>query len=229
VQCVGVSGDSRTSREALIEDLQRRGCITSDAVAKAMRAVPRDAFVPTGSRDVAYVDAAVILKCDRNGSPISSISQPTMVAMMLELLRVRRGDRVLEVGTGSGYNAALLSQLVGDDGEVVTIEIENDLAVKARRTLARLAIDRVKVILGDGYQGHNQSAPYNRIIVTTGVPAVAREWGRQLASDGRLVVPVTGKDGVGEVLAFVRRVGGLECVAALPCGFLPIRRKATNA
>src|SRR4051794_11961762 len=107
------------ARAALNEALQKSGATRTDNVARALGAVPRQLFVPLESRDAAYRDDAVVLKRDREGTPISSVSQPTMVAVMLELLEVHSGDRVLEVGTGSGYNAALLSLLVGGDGVVV--------------------------------------------------------------------------------------------------------------
>ncbi len=224
-----MTGDPRAERSALNEYLRASGAVTSDNVAIAMATMPRELFVPEESRDAAYVDDAVVLKRDRNGAPVSSISQPTIVATMLELLEVRPCDHVLEVGAGSGYNAALLALLVGERSAVVTVEIEADLAAKARSVLRSLAIENVDVVIGDGYDGHPPGAPYARIMVTTGAPELAPQWGRQLAGNGRLVVPLIGEDGIGDIVAFVKRDGHLLRDGASPCGFLPMRREATSA
>ena len=142
----------------LIQHLRDSGVLQSDRVAAALLAVPRDAFVPMERRGDAYVDDAVPIKWDARGTQISSISQPIIVATMLELLDVRPGDRVLEIGAGSGYNAALLSVLVGSSGAVVSVEIEEDLGERARSLLAAVGVDAVQIVIADGYHGYEPRA-----------------------------------------------------------------------
>ena len=147
-----------------------------------MGQVPRHLFVPQINARAAYIDQPVMAKRAKDGSPISTASQPTIVATMLEQLQVAPGHRVLEVGTGTGYNAALLGALCGPSGVVVTIELEPDLAERAAQVLARLGLDQVQVVVGDGRDGYPPQEPYDRIIVhggrtrncTTVVEAVAR-------------------------------------------------------
>jgi protein-L-isoaspartate(D-aspartate) O-methyltransferase len=214
---------SASRHQAMVDRLVARGRVTSSTVEAALRAVDRAGFVPEGDGDAAYDDAPIRLQSDDvTGDAVSTISQPSMVAYMLEELRVEAGHRVLEIGTASGYHAALLARLTGPAGVVVTVEIDEALAAGAARRLADVA--NVEVVRADGYDGHAAGAPYDRIVVTVGSPDVSPAWRDQLASGGRLVVPVTGADGRGLCLTLDEVDGRLEQRRSLPCGFVTMRR-----
>jgi protein-L-isoaspartate(D-aspartate) O-methyltransferase len=162
------------------QQLERRG-IKDKRVLEAMAAVPRERFVPNVPSSLAYDDRAL---------PIDSgqtISQPYIVARMTELLRVEPGDRVLEIGTGSGYQAAILASL---GARVSTIERHPDLAEQAREHLRAQGIEGVDVRIGDGSRGDPDGAPWDGIIVTAAAPAIPAALREQLAVGGRLVIPV---------------------------------------
>lgn len=215
--------DEATARQGMVRRLRRAGVVADPQVEAAMLEVPRHRFAPHIGRRSAYLDEAVMVKHARDGVPISSLSQPTIVATMLERLRVVRGQRVLEVGTGTGYNAALLSVLVGPEGSVVSIELEPDLAASAARTLLATGYGQVDVLVGDGREGYAPGAPFDRVIVTTGARAVAQAWIGQLATDGRLVVPLVDHRGVGLIVVFEEVGGELLHTTDAPCGFIPLR------
>jgi len=163
------------------EQLVARG-ITDVRVLDAMKRVPRDAFVPSESQPAAYADRALPIGCGQ------TISQPFMVAAMTEALRLTGSERVLEVGTGSGYQAAILSMLAR---EVITIERQPELAAAARETLAALERTNVTVLAGDGTLGSPAHAPFDAILVAAGAPRVPDALKVQLSPDGgRLVIPV---------------------------------------
>ena len=210
-------------RAELVGRLQRKGVLRTERIARALNAVPRHRFVPARERDSAYRDIAVFSKWDDRGRAISSVSQPSMVATMLEQLEVEPGHRVLEIGTGSGYNAALLAALVGAHGEVVSIEIDDGLAEAARATLAATGMRSVTVLVGDGARGDPNGAPFDRIIVTAGAREVAPAWPEQLGRGGRLVVPLVDKRGAGVSVAFEQTSTGLTRRSESPCAFLPLR------
>ena len=206
-------------RSALVDHLIRRGAVRTAPVEEALRSVPRHAFLPGLDLRTAYADEAVALKWE-HGRALSTISQPTMVASMLEMLDVRRGARVLEIGTGSGYNAALLFEIVGDRGAVVTIELDADLAGLAESRLRSAGYGAVEVHTGDGRAGWPASAPYDRIIVTASTPGPEPSWIEQLADGGRMVVPLAHDlqaviyDKVGETI---------ERGGSCPALFIPLR------
>ncbi|ADB33385.1 Protein-L-isoaspartate(D-aspartate) O-methyltransferase [Kribbella flavida DSM 17836] len=187
-----MSNDQRyveSLRAALTGSLADQGALSSEAVVAAFRTVPRHLFVPDAPVEVAYADDVVLMKRDEAGVPISSVSQPSLVALMLEQTGVRRGHRVLEIGSG-GYNAALLSELVGPEGEVTTIDIDPDVTERARATLDAAGYERVRVARTDGQFGYPESAPFDRIIVTVTAGDIAPAWVDQLADGGRIVVPL---------------------------------------
>lgn len=173
--------NEQASRDRMVHhQLEARG-ITNWRVLDAMRRVPRHLFVPTERLLDAYSDHAL---------PIGegqTISQPYMVALMTELLNPAPSDRVLEVGTGSGYQAAILAELAG---EVITIEREEALSRRARGVLESLGYRNITFILGDGTEGYSPRAPYEGIIVTAGAPFIPQPLIEQLAPGGRLVIPV---------------------------------------
>jgi protein-L-isoaspartate(D-aspartate) O-methyltransferase len=183
-------------------------------VEQALRAVPRERFVPESERALAYIDSPL---------PIGegqTISQPYIVAIMSQLLDVAPGDRVYELGTGSGYQAAVLAAM---DVEVYTVEIVPELAERAARTLESLGYDRVRVRAGDGWLGWPEAAPFDAIIVTAAAPHIPRRLVEQLAPDGRLVIPMGAPDRVQWLAVFTRDEGG-ELVRRdlLPVRFVPV-------
>jgi protein-L-isoaspartate(D-aspartate) O-methyltransferase len=171
----------KNEREQMVEHQIARKGVKDERVLKAMRTVPRHLFVPKYARSHAYADSPV-----RIGSG-QTISQPYIVALMTELLDVEPKHRVLDVGTGSGYQAAILAELAE---EVYSIERHPELAESARQVLVELGYDNVQVVVGDGTRGYPPGAPYDRIIVGAAAPSVPHALLDQLAPGGRLVLPV---------------------------------------
>jgi protein-L-isoaspartate(D-aspartate) O-methyltransferase len=188
---IGESDDGlREDRTRLAETLRDSGRAGA-VVEAAFLAVPRHLFLPKVEAREAYRDAAITVKSDAEGRPVSSSTQPGMMAIMLEQLGLAAGQRVLEIGTGTGYNAAVLARLVGDSGSVVTIDVEADLVEQARANLAAAGVSGVTVVWGDGADGVPAYAPYDRIIVTAGAWDLASQWLAQLNADGRIVLPLS--------------------------------------
>ncbi|RMG61235.1 MAG: protein-L-isoaspartate(D-aspartate) O-methyltransferase [Deltaproteobacteria bacterium] len=195
------------------EQIERRG-VEDGRVLAAMRKVPRHLFVPWYLRGEAYEDRPL---------PIGegqTISQPYIVALMTELLKVKKGDRVLEVGTGSGYQAAVLAEM---GAEVVSVEIVRSLAESARERLRRLGYTTVTVIHGDGYYGYLPKAPYDGIVVTCAAPHVPPPLVEQLKPGGRMVIPV-GQPFMTQTLMLVekREDGAVQTRGILPVVFVPL-------
>jgi protein-L-isoaspartate(D-aspartate) O-methyltransferase len=177
-------------RERLVTELCDLGKIRSPRVATAFRAVPRHLFAPHVSLDVAYTDDVIFTK-SQNGVSVSALPSPSISADMLEVLDVGAGQRVLEIGAGTGYNAALLAELVGPGGRVVTIDIDQDIVDDAIANLGAAGrLDRVRVHCGDGGFGLPEEAPFDRVLVTVGAWDVPPAWVEQLVVGGRLVVPL---------------------------------------
>ena len=171
----------QVERERMVEtQIARRG-IQDERVLLAMRSVPRHLFLPAGARDWAYADGPIRIGCGQ------TISQPYIVALMTELLDVKPDHRVLDVGTGSGYQAAILGELAS---EVHTIERHPELAKSAEEQLAALGYENITVHVGDGTQGLESFAPYDRILVAAAAPSVPDPLLNQLTDGGRLVIPV---------------------------------------
>jgi protein-L-isoaspartate(D-aspartate) O-methyltransferase len=207
--------------QALVDYLKEEGHIRTPSVEKAFLSVPRHLFLPRHPLEEVYADQAVMTK-RIEGVPVSSSSQPAIMAEMLEQLDARPGQNVLEIGAGTGYNAALLAQLVGRRGSVVSIDLDADLAAAARVHLGAAGCDSVKVIHGDGGYGYPPQSPYDRVIVTVGAGDLPAAWREQLKLGGRLVVPLV-LAGVQASIAFVRQADKLESAAATFCGFMPMR------
>ena len=180
--------DFSEQRADLVDGLMRRGYVTKREVAEALRKVPREEFVPRSLKGEAYVDTPL---------PIGSgqtISAPHMVAMMAEALDLKPGQKVLEVGGGSGYHAAVTAELVSPGGHVFTVERLAELVEFARDNIARTGhSDSVTVILSDGSVGLPGEAPFDRIFVACGAPAVPEPLKSQLKDGGRMLVPVGGR------------------------------------
>jgi protein-L-isoaspartate(D-aspartate) O-methyltransferase len=192
--------------------IEARG-VENPRVLEAMRVVPRHLFIPERFRASAYEDRALPIGRGQ------TISQPYIVAVMTELLEPEPGDRVLEVGTGSGYQAAVLSGLVE---RVYTIEIIPELAAGARTLLAERGYRNVVVVTGDGYKGLPQEAPFDGILVTAAPEEVPPPLLAQLAPGGRLVIPVGGVDQYLKVLE--RTAEGVEVRTLFPVRFVPLVR-----
>ena len=206
-----VAPEYRGARRRLIEALQANG-IGDLAVLRAFDLVPRHAFVPSGVAHRAYEDAALPIG---NGQ---TISQPTVHARSLQELRLSGRDKVLEIGTGSGYQTALLAQLAA---QVFSIERVPALFDRARDLLQQIGVRNVSLLLGDGTLGWRDYAPYDGIVVGAAAPEVPAPYVEQLAEGGRLVIPVGDRDE--QVLAvFTKRGDGLERRDVGPVRFVPL-------
>lgn len=190
-------------------------------MADALRTVPRHEFVPAASADEAYANKAVITKRDSNGAALSCASMPTVVAMMLDQLDVQPGQRILEIGAGTGYNAALLATLVGPDGEVTTVDINADVTAAARRNLDDTGFHRVRVLTRDGAEGAPEHGPYDRVIVTVGAWDLPPAWWDQLVPGGRLVVPLRWR-GTTRALGLTKAADRWVGDWVFLCGFVPM-------
>lgn len=197
-------------RHSMVRDQLRRRHITDRRVLAAMETTPRHLFVPPGQRHAAYEDGPLSIGAGQ------TISQPYIVARMTELLRLAPTDRVLEIGTGSGYQAAVLAGLAGD---VWTIERHVDLAEQAEARLTELGYHNVHVIAGDGSLGLPEHAPYDAIIVTAAAPFVPDRLKEQLAVDGRMVIPVA--SGLHQDLRLIERVACAKDEAVAQDGDAP--------
>jgi protein-L-isoaspartate(D-aspartate) O-methyltransferase len=224
---VSMSLDAAELREAMVKDLERRRYLSGPRVARALREVPRHLFVPQVELAQAYSDQAIVTRF-RDGAPASSASQPAIVAKMLELLSPPVGGTVLEVGAGTGYNAALLAHLVGPSGHVVTVDINAEVAAEARAHLVSAGVANVVVVDGDGGFGYAPMAPFDGIIVTAGASDLSPEWFDQLVERGRLVVPLS-LWGAQQCIAFRRSRDRLESVDVCEGGFMPLQGVVANS
>lgn len=215
--------------EQLVEQLESSGALHDPAVAAAFRSVLRHRFLPDRPLDEVYEDSAIMTKIGEHGLPVSSSSQPAIMAIMLQLLELLPGHRVLEIGTGTGYNAALIARLVGPDGAVVSVDIDAELADRARDNLAAAGTERVEVVCADGAEGWPARAPYDRVIVTAGAADLAPAWVDQLTDRGRLVLPLGLAGPSQQCVALVRRGRALSGGQLCPCGFMPLRGEMAPA
>lgn len=212
------AGGSAEARARLAASLLASGRAGA-TVGEAFLTVPRHVFLAQDLAARAYEDTAIAIKSDADGLPVSASSQPAIMAVMLEQLGLSAGQRVLEIGTGSGYNAALIARIVGDSGAVVTIDVEPDLIDQARARLAAAGFAEVTVVCGDGADGVPGRAPYDRIIVTAGVWELAPQWLAQLGPGGRIVAPISVR-GIQLTVAFERAVTHWAGRLALRCSFI---------
>lgn len=176
-----------SSNEELIKRMREKGTLTSDRVKEAFIKTPREEFVPEKYKGHAYSDAPLSIGHGQ------TISQPSVVAKMTQWLEVKEGNKILEVGGGSGWQAAILGRLVGSGGMVYTVERIDELAERAKGNLKKVEVQNVEVLVGDGSTGLEEHAPYDGIICTAAAPSVPEEWKTQLKEGGRLVAPVGGK------------------------------------
>jgi len=211
-------------RERLVAEVLQTSGIRDGRIAAALRDVPRHLFLPHLPPEEAYLDDAIVTKRDAEGQPISSSSQPAIMAIMLDQLVLTPGQRVLEIGAGTGYNAALMQHIVGPSGAVVSVDIEADLAEAAREHLASAGYPEVTVVAADGAEGYPPGAPYDRVIATVGVSDLAPAWLHQAGPGARIVVPLDVR-GSQLAVAFGRAGSGGHWVSRsiAPCGFMRMR------
>jgi len=171
-------------RVELIKKLRRDGRITSIEVEKAFLETPREMFVPESLKNYAYLDTPLEIGDGQ------TISAPHIVAIMCEGLDIEKGQKILEIGAGSGYHVAVISKLVGKEGRVYSIERLSSLAKKAKKNLENVGITNVTIEIGDGSQGLQKHAPYDRIYVTCAAPKIPPPLIRQLRGQGKLMIPV---------------------------------------
>ena len=214
-QQVPTPADFAAQRQRMVEQQLKPRGIKEERVLAAMAKVPREEFVPADERGDAYEDGPLPIGFDQ------TISQPYIVAFMTEQLRLKPSDRLLEIGTGSGYQAAVLAELVAD---VYTIEIVEPLAKTARATLQRLGYKNVHLRVGDGYQGWPEEAPFDAIIVTCAPDKVPEPLVEQLKDDGRMVIPV-GERFAQQLYLLEKKNGQLKESATLPVRFVPMVRE----
>jgi protein-L-isoaspartate(D-aspartate) O-methyltransferase len=220
--CLGAPAPSDEAKFAALrvrmvaDQIEGRG-VRDPAVLAAMRKVPRHRFVPESRSSQAYDDRPLPIGLGQ------TISQPYVVALMTELARPRAGTKVLEVGTGSGYQAAVLAEIVGT---VETIEIVPELARRAETTLREMGYRNVRVFIGDGFDGRPQDAPFDAIVVTAAPETIPPPLLDQLAVGGRLVIPVGSAEQ--ELLVVTKTEGGYHRESVLPVRFVPMTGKAES-
>jgi protein-L-isoaspartate(D-aspartate) O-methyltransferase len=211
----GDKGDWKSQRKRMVDQQIRSRGVKDAAVLAAMERVERHAFVPEQYRSESYADHPLPIGYDQ------TISQPYIVAYMTEALALKKGQKALEVGTGSGYQAAVLGQM---GVEVYTIEIVEPLGKRAAEQLAQLGYKNVHVRVGDGYDGWPEHAPFDGVIVTAAPASIPQPLVDQLAEGGRMVIPV-GR-WVQDLKVMIKRGGKLKLIETLPVRFVPMTGKA---
>jgi len=198
----------------MASSLARRG-YAGPRVAKAMEKIDRGLFTPIAHRPLSYVDSPLPIGYGQ------TITAPSIVAVMTTRLEVEKGMRVLEVGTGSGYQCALLAELVGPKGKVVTVERVPELLEKAREKISSLGYGNVEFVCSDGSAGYSELAPYDRVMVTAAAPRIPLELEKQLKEGGVMVIPVGGR--FYQSLIVAKKKGGeLVKENVLPVLFVPL-------
>jgi protein-L-isoaspartate(D-aspartate) O-methyltransferase len=212
------SAEFAAQRHRMVEQQLKDRGIKDERVLGAMGKVPREEFVPPASRDASYEDGPLPIGYDQ------TISQPYIVAFMTEQLRLKPSDRVLEIGTGSGYQAAILAELVS---EIYSIEIVEPLAKNAEATLQRLGYKNVRLKIGDGYKGWPDAAPFDAIIVTCAPDKVPQPLIDQLKDGGRVIIPV-GERFAQQLYLLEKKNGQIKESVTLPVRFVPMAGEATD-
>lgn len=209
----------RPSKKELIDYWKKTKMVTDRRVLKAFEDVKREDFVPDGELDYAYGDYPLPIGYNQ------TISQPSTVMIMTQDLKVKEGNKVLEVGAGSGYQAALLGKLVGSKGLVITAEIIPELAEFAKKNLKKAGIKNVKVVCCDGSMGYKKEAPYDRIIVTASCPAVPLPLIEQLKENGIILAPVGSSFFGQKMIKGVKKKGKLKTEFLGYYAFVPLKGK----
>jgi protein-L-isoaspartate(D-aspartate) O-methyltransferase len=210
----------------LIQTMRRAGVLNDEAIAAAFVTVPRDVFLPGIAPEEVYVDRAVITKRDTTGAAITSASQPTMMAEMLGQLELALGMNILEIGAGTGYNAALMQTIVGKSGRVTSLEIDAEVAEQAEENLYRAGVNGVNIVNTDGAAGYAPRAAYDRILSTAAVWDVPPAWTRQLKPRGRIVIPLQAHAAQISACLIPQPDGSLLSTNNIPCRFVLMRGSA---
>jgi len=197
--------------------------IRDPRIEAAFRAVPRHLFLPNVPLERVYSGDVIPTRLNDKGEPISSSSEVAVMAVMTEQLELAEGHRVLEIGAGTGYNAAIIAQLVGDSGRVTTVDIDAEIAAETRARLDVAGYERVSVVTADGWDGLNAEAPHDRIVLTASTSDLSPAWVEQLTEDGILLVPLWMRAGWQMLVAFRRHDGALRSVSARGGGFMALR------
>jgi protein-L-isoaspartate(D-aspartate) O-methyltransferase len=213
----GAADGFEAQRRAMVESQIRQRGITQPDVLSAMEQVPRHLFVPEGQRDKAYDNQPISL------GPGRTIYQPYVVALMTSLLGLKRGDKVLEVGTGSGYHAAVLSRIAR---QVYSVEIGETVARQAAQRLSVLGYHNVEIRVGDGYQGWGDNAPFDAILLSVAPPYIPKPLLSQLRVGGKMVVPVGGF--FQDLLVITKTADGLEKRTVIPVRLSPMAGKVQD-
>jgi protein-L-isoaspartate(D-aspartate) O-methyltransferase len=209
-----------TLRTEMVAKVRKAGYAQLSEVERVLLDTPRHEFVPDASLAMAYDPwSAVITHRFEDGRSLSCASAPWLVAAMLDQLRVEPGNRILEIGAGTGYNACLLAQLTGRADLVTTVDIDSDVTAQAKRALAATGYGDVQVVTGDGGLGYPDHAPYDRMIATVSPWDIPAQWWKQLAPGGRLVAPLRWR-GQGRSVSFTYRAGRLVSDSLHLCGFV---------
>ncbi|MEP7291731.1 MAG: methyltransferase domain-containing protein [Chloroflexota bacterium] len=217
-----MADSSPSDAKSLVALLKQSGYLDAPLEA-AFRAIPRGSFLAHLPPEEAYRDEAIPIKVDEDGTVLSSSSQPSMMAIMLRQLQLQPGHNVLEIGAGTGYNAALIQHIVGDEGKVTSLEIDLTVAETARANLQRVAMSEVLIVEADGAQGYAPRASYDRIIATAGIWDVPQAWVRQLKPGGILVTPLWVEGFEVSAALVLQPDGTLYSQSNRFCSFIPLR------
>ena len=213
IVCAELNADYEAQRQQMVKFQMKARGIKDPRVLEAFRKVERHLFVPSSSRNLSYRDHPVPIGNDQ------TISQPYIVAFMTEELELKQHEKVLEIGTGSGYQAAILGELVH---EVYTIELIPKLGRQAQALLEELGYDNIHVIVGDGYKGWPDEAPFDAIIVTCAPEKIPQKLVEQLRDGGRMIIPVGPVGGVQKLVKGVKKSGRMEIRDELSVRFVPM-------
>ena len=217
--------NERELLERLIQHLHETRILADPAVGAALGRIPRHLFVPEVSSQEAYEDRAIAI-LERDGLVLSSISQPSMIVQMLQLLDVHPGMRILEIGSGSGYNAALLAELAGTNGSVLSVDIEPELLERAAAALALLHLNAVRVAHASALQ--TETRPFDRIIVTARADDIDKCWWELLRDRGRIVLPLDIGYGGERAIGLLREGNYLRSIGSHACAFLEMRTRSAR-
>ncbi|GAB4513506.1 MAG: hypothetical protein OHK0046_14270 [Anaerolineae bacterium] len=214
--------------EAMVAELRERGILTDPRLQAAFTAIPRHQFIPgTDLSDVYSPDKSIAVCYDMRGESTCSATMPTMIANLLSCLELEAGQNVLEIGTGTGYTAAIIKNMIGSEGRVTSLEIERDIVRMAQDNLQRAYVIDVNLVHVDGAEGYAPRAAYDRIVSTVGIWDIPPAWLRQLKPNGIIVAPIA-LDGLQVTGAFrLQSDGTLLCTSVMPSAFVYIRGSAT--
>ena len=218
---VGAPSSADAARERMVDKLVQQVHPREETVA-AFRTVPRHLFLPDVELDRVYSGSAIPTKHGDNGDPISSSSEVAIMALMIDALRLERGQRVLEIGAGTGYNAAVLAELVGGEN-VITLDIDREIVEEARAHLRATGYDDLRVETADGWMGWSDGAPYARIELTAATSDISPHWVDQLEEGGVLVAPLLLRPNAQAMVSLRKRGEMLESLSVFGGGFMWLR------